>query len=292
MNIRLLAVDVDGTLLNSKSVLTPFTRDVLIEMQQRGICLVLCSGRPLYMLKPLAECLCMREYGGFLVGSNGNAVCDLDKDEITYYHPLSSDIISSVYKKMKGYCLSMTIEGNHEIYEYKHPLYDIYSFFKNVIKKKTKKKNDYSADSGSYKKLISVDRIPSGMNKVVVNHLSSQIPDMRKRIEEMNLDISVLQVHKHSLEIQNKQSDKLFGLIKVLEKMHILSEEIMTIGDGENDICMIQYAKIGCAMKNALAGVKDVADVILDDNDHEGVAKGIIEYISEHNDSQYEKNNV
>ena len=67
MNYKLLVLDLDGTLTNSKKEITPFTRETLLQAQEKGLHLVLASGRPTYGIVPLAEELNIKQYGGFIL---------------------------------------------------------------------------------------------------------------------------------------------------------------------------------------------------------------------------------
>lgn len=73
---RILALDLDGTLTNSKKEITPHTLDVLIQAQQKGLKLIIASGRPMAGIMPLAEQLHMKEYGGYILAFNGGLIVD------------------------------------------------------------------------------------------------------------------------------------------------------------------------------------------------------------------------
>ena len=93
MNYKLLVLDLDGTLTNSKKEITPFTREVLIKAQQQGLHLVLASGRPTYGIVPLAETLDMKEYGGFILSFNGGKVIEVKTGKVFYEQALPPDVM-------------------------------------------------------------------------------------------------------------------------------------------------------------------------------------------------------
>ena len=84
MNYKLLVLDLDGTLTNSKKEITPFTTETLLQAQEKGLHLVLASGRPTYGIVPLAEELNMKQYGGFILSFNGGKVIDLMTDKVLF----------------------------------------------------------------------------------------------------------------------------------------------------------------------------------------------------------------
>ena len=81
MDLKTIVLDIDGTLLNAKKIMTTRTREKLIEAQEKGIKVVLASGRPTRGMIPLAEELEMDKYEGFLVSYNGSQVYDVKTKE-------------------------------------------------------------------------------------------------------------------------------------------------------------------------------------------------------------------
>ena len=75
MKYKLIVLDLDGTLTNSKKEITPRNRETLIRIQEQGIRLVLASGRPTYGIVPLANELRMNEFGGFKIGRAAQHRC-------------------------------------------------------------------------------------------------------------------------------------------------------------------------------------------------------------------------
>ena len=74
MKYKLLALDLDGTLTNTKKEITPYTRRTIIKAQQKGVKIILATGRPTYGVAPIAEHLCLREYGGYILSYNGGRI--------------------------------------------------------------------------------------------------------------------------------------------------------------------------------------------------------------------------
>ena len=76
MVFRFLAADLDGTLLTSAKTITPYSQQVLIEAQRRGLTVILASGRPLYSILPFAEQLELQKHRGYIISFNGSLVWD------------------------------------------------------------------------------------------------------------------------------------------------------------------------------------------------------------------------
>ena len=83
---RLLVLDLDGTLTNSKKEISTRNLDTLLRLQQTGVRLVLASGRPTYGIAPLAEKLQMKHYGGCILSYNGGEIIDWSNGQRSEEH--------------------------------------------------------------------------------------------------------------------------------------------------------------------------------------------------------------
>ncbi len=142
MNYKLLVLDLDGTLTNSKKEITPFTREVLIKAQQQGLHLVLASGRPTYGIVPLAETLDMKEYGGFILSFNGGKVIEVKTGKVFYEQALPPDVMPLIYQR--SYEAGLTIlsyNGKYILTENAADKYVQYESF--LTKMKVKETDDF-----------------------------------------------------------------------------------------------------------------------------------------------------
>ena len=98
---KLLALDLDGTLTNSKKKISTHNREKLIEAQQQGIQLILASGRPTYGIVPLANELCMDQYEGYILSYNGGEIIDWTSKEILYEKKIDSNLLPYLYVQSK-----------------------------------------------------------------------------------------------------------------------------------------------------------------------------------------------
>lgn len=90
---RLLVLDLDGTLTNSKKEISPRNLRTLLWLQQSGVRLVLASGRPTYGIVPLAEQLQMKENNGYILSYNGGEIIDWSTGELLYKNLLPDDVV-------------------------------------------------------------------------------------------------------------------------------------------------------------------------------------------------------
>ena len=101
MNYKLLVLDLDGTLTNTKKEITPRNREILIQAQQQGTRLVLASGRPTYGIVPLANQLQMNQFEGYILSYNGGEIIDWKTHEILYSNVLPDTAIPQLYECAK-----------------------------------------------------------------------------------------------------------------------------------------------------------------------------------------------
>ena len=255
MNYKLLVLDLDGTLTNSKKEITPFTRETLLQAQEKGLHLVLASGRPTYGIVPLAEELNIKQYGGFILSFNGGKVIDLMTDKVLFEQALPPDIVPVLYNGK--YILSEHPENKYVQYE---------SF---LTKMKIKATDDFLRDLHQ-----PADKC------LVVGEPEMLVPLEEKLRQELGKRINVYRSEAFYLELVTKGIDKAASLSRLLERTRIKQEEVIAIGDGFNDVSMIRFAGLGVAMANAQPPVKANADRITQyTNDEDGVARFIQELL-------------
>ena len=113
---------------------------------------------------------------------------------------------------------------------------------------------------------------------IVFTPLKSTMIKIKDEINKLN-SVDCFESGDHSLEINYKDVSKGNAIKSLLDKYKIKEEELVCIGDNENDISMIKLAGLGIAMGNAISEVKNIADYITDTNKRDGVAKAIEKFI-------------
>lgn len=115
MKYKLIVLDLDGTLTNSKKVITPRNREILIRVQEQGVRLVLASGRPTHGIVPLANELRMNEFGGFILSYNGGEIINWETQEMIYENVLPNDVVPVLYECARSHQLSILTYDGAEI---------------------------------------------------------------------------------------------------------------------------------------------------------------------------------
>ena len=275
MKYKLIALDLDGTLKNSKNEITEKTRKALIQAQKMGIKVVLASGRPTPGLRHEAKALELEKYAGYLLAFNGARIVEVKTGETVYEQTLTIEEAKKAYDRAKEYHLAcMTYEDDVIVTE---DIDDEYVCVEAHINDIQKKKVD------SFK-----NNLKDPIHKVLLTGKPEYVASIEEEFKEPFGDsLSIYRSAPYFIEIMAKGIDKAASLDRLAKTLGIKQEEVMAFGDGYNDLSMIEYAGLGVAMANAVDGVKERADVMTLSNDEDGIAytlmneiEGIDEYVA------------
>lgn len=263
MNYKIIVLDLDGTLTNSKKEISPRNREMLIRVQEQGIRLVLASGRPTYGIVPLADELRMNEFGGFILSYNGGEIINWETKEMIYENVLPNDVVPVLYECARVNHLSiLTYDGAEIITENSQDPYVLKEAFLN--KMAVRETNDFLTDI-----TLPVAKC------LIVGDADKLIPVESELCIRLQGRINVFRSEPYFLELVPQGIDKAMSLAILLEEIGVTREEIIAIGDGYNDLSMIKFAGMGVAMGNAQGPVKKAADYITLTNEEDGVAAAI-----------------
>ena len=263
---KLLILDLDGTLTNSKKEITPFTRQTLIEAQRKGMRLVLASGRPTYGILPLAEMLEMDKYNGYILAFNGGKIIECSTNKVIYEQALPDDVLPLLYQRStEAGAAILSYNGPKILTESPEDEYVEYEAFLN--KMEIQATDNFLGD------------LPHPADKCLAVGKPDLLvwleEDLKKEIGER---INIYRSEAFFLELVPKGIDKAASISRLLKEIGVEREEVIAMGDGFNDLSMIQYAGMGVAMINAQDAVKAEADVItVHNNDEDGVARFLLE---------------
>lgn len=267
MSIKLIAVDIDGTLLNSKKELTQTTIDALESAAKAGIHVCISTGRP------LTEC---REYTDrlpgmrYIVTCTGAQVMDLQTGKDIFRKALSADELRMLYRIIRAYgTVPEIFDENNGIHNRATDIADadFWGIFLDTVQKNHISEEDLDAYVENYQGIT---------NKI---HMYFRELSHKPRLwEELNrLPYEIMESDPCDLEIMPLGIDKGLGLQQLTEYLGLQAEEVMALGDGGNDVGMFRYAGLSIAMKNASETAKAAADrVSTYTNDEDGVAREVL----------------
>lgn len=267
-NIKMLALDLDGTLTNSEKKITPRTRAALEKAMDAGVTVVLASGRPTVGIQPLAEELALDKRGGCILAYNGGKILDCATGETLYQKQFPAEMIRPVCDFVREMGVNVLSYNQTGIVTEQPD--DPWAGREAVICKVPLQKVDSLADYLEYpvcKLLITLD--PARMAEVE--------PEAQRRFGDK---LGVFRSCDFFIEVVPKGVAKDASLAALLERRGLTRENLMAVGDGMNDLPMLRFAGVGVAMANADPNVKAEADAVtVADNDHDGVAEAIEKFI-------------
>ncbi len=275
---KMLVTDMDYTLLNKEKKVSDRNREALFKAIEKGVHIVVATGRIYTSAKVYAKLLGLNTP---IIASNGAIIKEAIFDSI-------SDTERTIYKEtLKPDTIRDMIKLSH-----KHGLLchfftedTIYSEQLVNVSLRYKEWNKYLGEEDKVKIKI-VEDIEDAFNRdnaeilkaVVVDGDSGKIKRLRDDIMRTK-NVAVSQSMKDNLEVMNKGVTK-GNAVKILADMYgIRREEIIAIGDNENDMSMIEYAGLGIAMGNAEDLLKGAADHITGDYLEDGVAEAVERFI-------------
>lgn len=260
---RLLALDLDGTLTNSKKELSDRNRKTLIQLQEDGVKIILASGRPTYGIAPLAEQLQLKKYGGYILSYNGGEIIDWSNGEIIFKNLLPDDVLPTLYTtSIKNRQTILSYDREFIITENPDDEYVGKEAFLN--KMQIKKVEDF------------LSAAPLPLPKCLIVGDPEEL--IKTEAELSNLLQGVISVYRsepYFLELVPLGIDKAQSLNALLAHLKLTREELVAMGDGYNDLSMIEFAGMGVAMGNAQIPVKEAAQYITTTNDEDGVAAAV-----------------
>lgn len=280
---KLIAIDLDGTMLNQYGAVTENTKEAIKKIQEKGTEVIIVSGRPIDSIKTIAKEIQSEKY---FISGNGAILYDIKKQEIIYENTLKKSKVLDIIKICEENSIFYTIYTEKEIIS-KSLNFNVLYYNKENLNKDEENKTHINLMEDIYdyirnreEKIIKFTICDN--NQAIFNSIMRKL----KEIEEIEvLDVSHMSrktikqgteefaIEYYYTEISAQNVDKWSALEILMEKTGIKREEIVTIGDNINDKKMIENAGLGIAMQNGSPEVRKIAKYIAPDNNDDGVAK-------------------
>ena len=281
--IRIIALDLDGTLLDSEKRLSEANRDALARAAEKGVLIVPTTGRFFGMMPSAVRDLPFVRYA---ITINGAQVYDREtdtaivRDEIPLDMALGVmevldryDVIYDCYRQNWGWMTAALQDKAADYATNEHYLKMVREFRKPVPELKQHLRE--TAADGDVQKIMLFSRLQVSGSKFQV---SGVLGDVKGEIEAKFPEIKVTASTWNNLELNIKTAHKGNALKRFAEHLGFTLENCMAFGDGMNDFTMVEAAGLGIAMANAEPEVKRVAKWIAPSNDEDGVAAGLVKW--------------
>ena len=263
--IKLVAIDMDGTLLNSKKELLEETKQYFKDFHKKetDTLLVLCTGRPESGIRPYLKDLGYLEENHYIISQNGANIYESRTGKRVMDAFLDSAAIQKWIELGKKHGISVMGAGVDYYYCIDQEPTEWMEF-------------DVKLVSGKLKRIPTKESLNTDFYKILLMGDEEQLNEFETFIpQEWRDEFYVVRSQKYLVEVLTKGVNKAFGLEKLAQKLNILPSEIAAIGDAANDIEMLEYAGLAIAMGNASEEVKAIADIVTDTNENNGVIKAI-----------------
>ena len=268
---KLIAFDMDGTLLNSQKKITDKTCEAIQKAIDAGIIVILNTGRCVAELEEYMEVLKNIQY---INSTSGALVYDRKSNKDIYSSALDVDTVKAILdivsskNVMIDFLTRESIVQRDKIEKMEQYRMEVY---RDMFERVTVKWEDIC---GQYREK------PFPVAKLNIYHTSEEARNYtRQRIEELQLGVEMVNAETTSLEISAKGIDKGIGLEKLCQYLNISLSQTIVVGDADNDIGAMKKAGLAVAMGNANERIKELADVMVADNDHDGCREVIEKYI-------------
>ncbi len=283
---KLIAIDLDGTLLNSYGQISEKNRNALNKAKEHNAEIIIASGRTTDSVRNIANDIGAKSY---IICGNGSLIYDLQKEEIIYDKFIDKkkalQIIeiceqNSIYYNIyaENMVITKTLNNNVLFYYQENAskpdnkktkiniVQDIYKYVEELENQHILKITISDSNSIIFNGIIRKLRNIKDIDVLDVAHMSRKI--IKTGTEETVIEY-------YYTEITSKNVDKWYAIEYLMDKLNIQRQEVMAIGDNVNDKMMIENAGCGVAMGNSAPYIKESADIVVSNNNEDGVAEVI-----------------
>lgn len=268
MRYRMLAIDLDKTLLDDSSRISPRSKQAIREAVKEGVIITISTGRMYLTSLPFVKELDLNSdwpminYQGALIRTTGEG-------RLLHHCPLANDLAVSI--------AAVAEEEGEEVCAYNDEC--VYINRENYFSSRYREKYGVTVEI--------VDRLDLFLEqqgwdptKITIFNWDGKFEKVRATLNSSHPGkFTMIKPYPYFLEFTDLGATKGQALRRLAGALDIRREEIISFGDSQNDIDMIQYAGLGVAMANALPEVLAVADLVTASNSEDGVARVIEEYV-------------
>ena len=265
MAYKLMAVDIDGTLLNDRGELTENTKKAIRKWVDKGLIFTIASGRPIQGVEKLNKELNLDVP---FITYNGAMVVMGKSKQVLYEQKLSPGDSRDIIRLGQKYNTTIMIWNDNKLF----------------VTEINERVNKYKMISGVEPVVANdLEQIAeNGVTKILWYDEIERIQQFQKEIGKyLSSNVSFHPSRPFFMEFVDKNASKAIAMEKLGQYFGIKQSEMIAVGDGYNDLSMIEYAGLGVAMANSPDEVKQKADYITLSNEEDGVAHVIHKFLSE-----------
>jgi Cof subfamily protein (haloacid dehalogenase superfamily) len=261
-SIKLLAIDLDGTLLNTSKKISQRTIDAL-KCLPKDVRIIIASARPPRSVRNFYRTLGLDTWQ---INYNGALIWDEPNQQAVFHRPIAGSLAQQIIESARDRFEEVLISC--EIMDRWHTDRD---------------DNSFTTETGKMFKPDVIAPYETFCNQEITKVMLLGDPKILHKLEPMLMEkfakqVTIVQTDDHLLQLMDKRVSKATALKKTAEHYGVSLNQIMAIGDAPNDVGMLRLAGVAVAMDNAHAVVKKVADWIAPSNDDHGVHVALVRY--------------
>ncbi len=263
MKYRLIATDMDGTLLTPNNEITAETLSAIKSAQEKGVVFTLSTGRPLQGVKKYVQQL---ELDCPIITYNGAVIAHSRTGEIIFSQNMDTADARKVYSLAKDKNVMFIIWSQNRLYA--SEISEKTHFYEGITSTKAELITDFES------------LLEQGITKFLWYDTPENLDKWAGELQDESLEkTTFVKSRPYFMEFFSNKVSKAVAMEKLGEYYGIDKAEMIAVGDMSNDLPMIQYAGLGVAMANAVDAVKSAADYITASNTENGVAKVIKKFV-------------
>lgn len=258
---KLIASDLDGTLLNSQKEISDYSIEILKKAQAKGVDFAVCTGRMYGSMEYLMPKLSFSRYSINIMGAE---IYDNFTKERIYFRPLEDEHTLAIARYAVDNNIHMNIYLDNVLYtnfddDYRHW---------------------YHKETTSLGKVIEGDVLEFIKGKKPSKILFISEPEeAKKHFENMQKmfgeSLNICASHPRYVEFSHIDAQKDKTLLVLLEMLNIKKEELIVFGDSGNDVSMLKNTGFSCCVANGWDEAKEASNLIIESNDNDGVARTV-----------------
>lgn len=277
---KMVCIDLDGTLLDANHTVSNANLEALKKATKQGVKIVIATGRPYFNAKAHAHLFDKKAY---VIGSNGAIAMDSDSGKKIHHETLTKQQVQSLLDFAYASNMPPTLYTPDRMYiaglkNYLMHFYFTYKSKKSGIgQERVKDQVTFVPSKKAWKKYEHLE-----FDKMVMYQFNQEMAKVKLKELQSKKDFEVALTMNFCMEVTRKGVSKGVAVAALAKHLGILQEEVIAIGDSENDMTMVAYAGLGVAMDNGIEGLKKIAQVVAphhNDPVKPGVAHIIEKYV-------------
>lgn len=282
--MKLITIDLDGTLLASDGSISQENREAIIEAQQKGLQVAISSGRSMHDTKEI-----LKKAGLDCSIMTGNGAVVFHAGERIQYLPIPLYVMTEIMTKMEEIGIYYEVYTNEGVYIEENSK----AFLANEMEQIQNKTGSLNMEEAN--RIVAIQHHQNGITYVpdfqLIDYRTLEVyklfvlsfdSEKRKKLQAYlreRDDVSITTSGEQKIEIANWKASKGNALAFFAESMSVLLKDTVAMGDNLNDVSMFQVAGTGIAMANAEEQLKEEADYVSKHHDEDGVAFGLREWV-------------